>query len=176
MLKEHIDLFRALKEKSNLTNQQIADKSCLSISTINRFFRGDIDNPSFDEVNRILVAMGYSLSGLLESEVYSITRYNIEELLIPYAGRISDPYKQQISQLERDLERAEHATERANDYANHCKEVITYRRKMSTISYAINILLTAFICIILLIDILNPNVGWFRDMIARFSGDILSML
>lgn len=155
MLKEHLDLFRALKEKSNLSNQQIADKSCLSISTINRFFRGEIDNPSFDEVNRILVAMGYSLSGLLDSEIYSITRYNVDEIMIPYIDHITSSYKCQIELLNKDKE--------------HLAAGLSNHRKLSTIAVITAASLMIFICVILIIDLTNTNVGWYRGVFNTFN-------
>lgn len=137
MLKEHLDIFRALKEKSNLTNQQISDKSGLSLSTINRFFRGDIENPSFDEVNRIIAAMGFSISSLVDTEVYSITRYNIDELLIPYADKLSAPIKHELDLALNNIE--------------HLKDTLAFRKKIYTVSLLVNLVLIAFICIFLIL-------------------------
>jgi len=162
MLKEILDIFHALKEKSGMTNQQIADKANLSISTINRFFRGEIENSSFEEVNRILIAMGYSITGLLDGETYAITRYNIEELLLPYMNHITEPYKHELELSRKDVD--------------HLTESLRYRRRMCNISFAVNIFLIAFLCTILIIDAANPDIGWFREMMARYSGDVLGML
>ncbi len=162
MIKEILDIFHSLKEHSGMSNQQIADRANLSVSTINRFFRGEIENPSFEEVNRILIAMGYSITGLLDGETYAITRYNIDELLLPYLDRITEPYKHELEIAKKDIE--------------HLSESLSYRRRMCNISFAVNIALVAFVCAALIIDSLNPNVGWFREMMSRYSGEMLGLI
>ena len=56
-----IDELRQLKEQSNMTNQQIADKSGIPASTIARILSGQTDNPSFQTVSDMVKAMGGSL-------------------------------------------------------------------------------------------------------------------
>lgn len=133
MLKEQLEIFRNLKSKSELSNQQISERSGLSLSTVNRFFRGEIDNPPFDEVNRIITAMGYTLTTLLDTETISISRYNIDELLVPYAERIAAPFRQQIALL-------------SNDNA-HLLESLATQRRITRISFGVS----AFLLIIVIV-------------------------
>lgn len=53
-----------LKEKSGLTNQQIADKSGVPISTVTRVFNGQTDNPAYRTIADIVIAIGGSLDAL----------------------------------------------------------------------------------------------------------------
>ena len=54
-----------LKEKSALTNQQIADLSGVPLSTVTRIFSGQTDNPSFQTISDIVNVMGGSLDEIV---------------------------------------------------------------------------------------------------------------
>ena len=56
---------KALKDKRNLTNQQLSDLSGIPIGTINRIMAGQTDNPSFQTVCDMVIAMGGSLDELV---------------------------------------------------------------------------------------------------------------
>lgn len=56
---------KLLKEKRKLTNQQLADLSGVPIGTINRIMAGQTDNPSFQTVCDIVMAMDGSLDELV---------------------------------------------------------------------------------------------------------------
>lgn len=60
----NIELKR-LKDKRKLTNQQLSDLSGVPIGTINRIMAGQTDNPSFQTVCDMVMAMGGSLDELV---------------------------------------------------------------------------------------------------------------
>ena len=55
---------KELKDKRKLTNQQLADLSGVPLGTINRILSGQTDNPSFQTVCDIVMAMDGSLDEL----------------------------------------------------------------------------------------------------------------
>ena len=55
---------KELKDKRKLTNQQLADLSGVPVGTINRILSGQTDNPSFQTVCDIVMAMNGSLDEL----------------------------------------------------------------------------------------------------------------
>ena len=55
---------KLLKEKRKLTNQQLSDLSGVPMGTINRILSGQTDNPSFQTVCDMVMAMGGSLDEL----------------------------------------------------------------------------------------------------------------
>lgn len=57
-----LDLLKELKNKSGLTNAEIAQKSGISISSIAKIFAGIATNPSLDTIQCIV----YSLGGTLD--------------------------------------------------------------------------------------------------------------
>lgn len=56
---------KLLKEKRKLTNQQLSDLSGVPIGTINRILSGQTDNPSFQAVCDMVMAMDGSLDELV---------------------------------------------------------------------------------------------------------------
>ena len=55
---------KALKMSKNLTIQEISEKSGVPSSTVSRIFSGQTDNPSFQNICDIVIAMGGSLDEL----------------------------------------------------------------------------------------------------------------
>lgn len=55
-----------MKDASNMTAQQIADKSSVPVATVNRVLQGLTENPGFDTVCKLVKAMGGSLNDLDE--------------------------------------------------------------------------------------------------------------
>ena len=56
---------KLLKEKRKLTNQQLSDLSGVPVGTINRILSGQTDNPSFQTVCDMVMAMEGSLDELV---------------------------------------------------------------------------------------------------------------
>lgn len=56
----HLKLSK-FKDRSGLTNQQIAEKSGVPLSTVTRVFNGQTDNPNYRTVADIVLAIGGSL-------------------------------------------------------------------------------------------------------------------
>lgn len=55
---------KELKDQRKLTNQQLSDLSGVPVGTINRIMAGQTDNPSFQTVCDMVMAMGVSLDEL----------------------------------------------------------------------------------------------------------------
>lgn len=55
------DELKALREKRKMTNQQISDASGVPLSSVNRVFSGQTDNPGFLLIRDIVVSMKGSL-------------------------------------------------------------------------------------------------------------------
>lgn len=58
------DQLHALKDRSHVTAQQIADRSGVPLSTVNRILSGETANPSFQTVADIVIALGGSLDSI----------------------------------------------------------------------------------------------------------------
>ena len=58
------DYLKLLKNKKNLTNQELADLSGVPVGTINRIMAGQTDNPNFQTVCDIVFALDGSFDEL----------------------------------------------------------------------------------------------------------------
>ena len=65
MIKMISTQLKELKDKRKLTNQQLAELSGVPVGTINRILSGQTDNPSFQTVCDIVMAMDGSLDELV---------------------------------------------------------------------------------------------------------------
>lgn len=59
------DYLRKLKDKKNITNQELSDLSGVPIGTINRIMAGQTDNPNFQTICDIVIALDGSLDNLV---------------------------------------------------------------------------------------------------------------
>lgn len=113
-----------LKEKSGLTNQQIADKSGVPLSTVTRVFNGQTDNPNYQTVANIVIAMKGSLDDI----------EGIERPCEETPDKVIELYERSIAQKNQ------------------------YIKLLAIVCIA----LVSIIVTVLLIDILNGNIGFVR--------------
>jgi len=84
---------KLLKEKRHLTNQQLSDLSGVPIGTVNRILSGQTDNPSFQAVCDMVMAMDGSLDemvGIKEEPSASDKKSASKEIIQLYEGIIAD--------------------------------------------------------------------------------------
>ena len=87
---------KLLKEKRKLTNQQLADVSGVPIGTVNRILSGQTDNPSFQAVCDMVMAMDGSLDelvGIKEEPAPNERKSASKEIIQLYEGIIADKEK-----------------------------------------------------------------------------------
>ena len=90
---------KQLKEKRKLTNQQLSDLSGVPIGTVNRILSGQTDNPSFQSVCDMVMAMDGSLDelvGIKEEASPSDKKSSNKEIIQLYEGSIADKEKWMI--------------------------------------------------------------------------------
>lgn len=65
-----LENLKELKEKTNMSSKQIAEKTNLPERTVKRIFSGDTDNPYVDTLRRIVAVLGGSLDDIFaESKI-----------------------------------------------------------------------------------------------------------
>lgn len=52
---------KEMKIRSGMTNQQVADKSGVPIGTVNRVMADQVQNPNFETISAIVMALGGSI-------------------------------------------------------------------------------------------------------------------
>ena len=121
---------KLLKEKRKLTNQQLSDLSGVPVGTINRILSGQTDNPSFQTVCDIVIALDGSLDELAGIR----PKRDSEAENAKYPPETEAIYKQMI----------------------HSKDKWIFRL------FVFSCVMVAFIMFLLIFDLLNPNIGFFR--------------
>lgn len=127
------DRLKHLKEKSNLTNQQIADISKVPLSTVNRILAGYTDNPSFSNVCDIIVAMGGSVDEIIGATFPADTSFQCSQHM-KYINNTLELYQ---------------------------KNILEYRKWIRILFTAL-MSLVGIIALLLTIDLLNGKFGLFR--------------
>lgn len=124
------DYLKALKLKKNLTNQELSDLLGVPVGTINRIMANQTDNPSFQTVCDIVIALDGSLDELAGIR----PKKDNEAENAKYTPEIEAIYKQMI----------------------HSKDKWIFRL------FVFSCVIVAFIVFLLIFDLLNPNIGFFR--------------
>lgn len=119
---------KELKDKRKLTNQQLSDLSGIPVGTINRIMAGQTDNPSFQTVCDLVMAMEGSLD-----ELIGIKTSAAKEPL-PVNGTITHLYE----------------------------KTIQTKNKWLICEFICCCALILFIMGIVVYDLLNPQIGFFR--------------
>ena len=86
---------KLLKERRKLTNQQLSDLSGVPIGTINRIMAGQTDNPSFQTVCDIVMAMDGSLDELvgIKEETHQEKKTANKEIIQLYESMLTNKEK-----------------------------------------------------------------------------------
>lgn len=146
-----IDGINAQKSALKLTNQQVSDASGVPKTTVDRILRKETENPSMQSVLAIADAVGYDFSTRKQAAIPEGAQDN------PYIRHIISMYEAQLAAQERQY-----------------NLVTAEKNRWITILAIIVGILGAGVVAILLIDILNPTVGWIqREMSYRSNAGII---
>ena len=131
---------RDLREASGLSYQEIAAKSGVSLSTVRRLMLGQLDLRSLQNLIDVLAAMGCKLSDLEEGT---------EE---PPVTEKAEPAAPVIGITEKEFE------ERLKPYVQQIEDLKRSRTKL----FRCCCFLVVFLMAVLVFDLLNPGIGFFR--------------
>lgn len=165
----------ALKEKTGLTYETIAQKSKRSESTVKNLCSGKSEDPRLDTVAPIVYAMGGSID-----EMYNPSNSK-DEVKAIFIASIKEIYEQQLSELTKTNEAhindiRTHYEQHRQDFKENVerrladkREIIEQQEKYIKTLKNENIVMKIFavICLTILIslliaEVMNPNLGWLR--------------
>ena len=183
-----------LKEQAgNPSNAEIAEKSGIQESTVSRMLAGNVENPRFQTVVDIVIALGGSLDDLvgivrqqpdsvkIDDPIGAVEKViKVEETTLarPLDDAERQRYKDRIQHISDEAMRREEwlqanaaareselrqeymAREAAlrEEFAEHEKR----SHKREVVLFAADCILVLFIMIVLIIDLTNPSMGYFR--------------
>lgn len=161
-IKDIIARIIAKMKELGMTAQQLADKSNVPKSTVDRILRGDTANPLFQTILDLAAAVDYEL---FDSPKPKPVQIPIENDASPYLKHIIAMYERQLADKD-----ASHAREMAKHERQHNLMTAEKNRWIKILAIIVGIL-GAGVVAILLIDILNPTVGWIRRDVAYYSAE-----
>ena len=133
------DYLNRLKSEKSMTNQQIANLSGVSLSTVNRIMAGSAKNPSHEAVVSICSALGGDPAGIKsEHETHPDGRCEI-------FVRVLEGYEQQF-----DRERE-----------SYDAQLRTKDLWIRALAVALGVII-AIILALLVADMLTPHIGWLK--------------
>ena len=164
-----------LKEKTGLTYETIAERSNRSESTVKNLFAGKSDNPGIDTVAPVIYAMGGSIDEMYNpgkskdtmkeisiSSIKEIYEYQLSEtakMSETHINNIRAHYEQHrqdsIENYEKRLSDKREIIEEKEQHIKSLKKEMLYSRIFSLGCIGILVAL-------LIAEVMNPNLGWFR--------------
>lgn len=166
-----IEKLRQLKKKSQMTNQQIAEKSNIPESTIARIFSGKTPNPTVATVIAMARAMGGSPADLLNEEDKIRTEENPapaeggEVLSAPEDKAPAAPDSGENDHAVPDLRTLEYAASHERFYEDIISLYkLEIKKKDAWISRLFWCLaaVVLFILVVLIFDITHPGFGFVK--------------
>ena len=163
----------ALKEKTGLTYEVIAERSKTSESTVKNLITGKTDNPGISTIAPVVYAMGGSID-----EMYSGNNGNTKEVSV---NTIKEIYEHQLAEVSKTSEThinnirthyEQHRQDVKENYENRLADKVEIiEQKDSHINTLKKELLSArifsWVCVAILVllliaEVMNPDLGWFR--------------
>ena len=164
----------ALKEKSGLTYEAIAEKSQRSESTVKNLCSGKTEDPRLDTVAPVIYAMGGSIDEMYTGKSKDkVKEFSIESLKELYEFQLAE-YKateeMHISNIRAHYE--QHRQDSIDNYEKRLadkREIIEEKdKRIKTLEKNnLSTMIFSWVCVFILIAILvaelmNPNLGWLR--------------
>ena len=164
-----------LKTKTGLTYEAIAEKSERSVSTVKNLCSGKTEDPRIDTVAPVLYALGGSMDEMLnpgmnkdeikESSVFALKDIyehqitSMKETNEAHISNIRAHYEQHHQDLKENFERRlADKRELIESYKEHIK---TLDKEFLISKIALCVCVVVFIAV-LIAELMNPNLGWFR--------------
>lgn len=156
----YIKYLKELKASRNLTSQEIATLSNIPLATVSRVLSGTTDNPTFDTISKMVVAMGGSIDEMIGIKIPDDVPMTpqVDHTITMYADLLNEKDKL-IAEKDRRLEKATKTIET-------CRETLKLERRerRRTLKIFAGFMLGLFLFLIgfLVFDIYNGAFGYFR--------------
>ena len=157
----------ALKEKSGLTYEAIAEISGRSESTVKNLCSGKTEDPRLDTVAPVIFAVGGSIDEMYTGK----SKDAVKEISI---SSIKEIYEQQLSEMAKINEthinniRA-HYEQHRQDFKESCErqladknEIIKEKNNQATFLKILACVGYAILIGLLILEVSNPNLGWIK--------------
>lgn len=135
---QYVDKLRALKDRQNLTNGDIAQRTGIPLTTVTKIFNGRTVSPSFDSIVQIAIVLGASVDKL--------------------AG-VTPP--EDADEAANSAARAELSRAKDDRIRELCRERDKERREKHTLAIILTCVI-GIVLVLLMIDVVNGHFGFIR--------------
>lgn len=150
----------AKAEEVGLNRQQVSDRAKIPKSTVDNIWSGRTTNPTLQTIIDLADAVGYPLDSAPALPCPVVPESDNSS----YLKHIISMYERQLA--DKDIA---HDRELSSLRFHHNTTVAEKNRWITILGLTCFVLVTGII-IILLIDITNPTVGWYRREMANYAG------
>lgn len=158
----------ALRLKNDLTFEAIAEKSKRSVSTIKNLCNGKTEDPRIDTVAPIVYAMGGSIDEMYnpdksKDEIKETSVLAMKDIYENQLDAIKASYDEQINNIRGHYE--QHHQDLVENFEKRLadkREIIEIQKKDCKSSYIVSWILGFILIALLIAEVMNPNLGWFR--------------
>lgn len=153
---DYISRLKKLKEERDLTYAEIAELSNVPLPTVKRVFGGGTDNPTFDTVAQITIALGGSLDEIagIKTTEERMQSPRIENVISSYAELLKG--KDDLIR-----EKDERLAEKNDSIEGLRKQRDKERKEKHWLAWFLAGFISVVIAV-LLYDMLNGHMGYFR--------------
>ena len=164
----------ALKAKTGLTFEAIAEKSQRSVSTVKNLCSGKTEDPRLDTVAPVIYAMGGSIDEMYTGqskdvvketsinsikEIYEQQLIEINKINEAHISNIRAHYEQHRDDFKESVERRladkREIIGQKDEHIETLKKEIALSRILACVGYGILIIL-------LILEVTNPSLGWIK--------------
>ena len=157
-----------LRLKNDLTFEAIAEKSKRSVSTIKNLCSGKTEDPRLDTVAPIVYAMGGSIDEMYnpdknKDEIKETSVLAMKDIYENQLAAIKASYDEQISNIRGHYE--QHHQDLVDNFEKRLadkREIIEMQKKANRLSTIVAWTLGVILIGLLVAEVMNPNLGWFR--------------
>lgn len=161
----YVSALKSMKERSKMTVKQISEASGIPDATVSRILSGGTEQPSFQAVAAIVIAMGFSLDELIghapaaapAQESFKRCEGDSCSMLAVLKKQKEDDaarYQDMVSRYETRLEKMEHQT----------SSIVAKKDRWLVRLFCLSLVLAACFIILLILDICVSDVGFiFRQ-------------
>ena len=158
----------SLRIKNGLTFEAIAEKSKRSESTVKNLCTGKTEDPRLDTVAPIVYAMGGSLDEMLnpdksKDEIKETSVLAMKDIYENQLNAIKESYDEQIKSIRTHYE--QHHKDLVDNFEKRLadkRELIELQKKEHKTSKIVAWIFGIILVSLLIVEILNPNLGWIR--------------
>ena len=158
----------SLKKDTGLTYDAIAKKVDKSESTVKNLCLGNVEDPRVDTVAMIVYALGGSMDEMLnpkesKDELKETSILALKDIYEEQLNTLKETHKEEIQSIRAHYE--QHHQDLVDNFEKRLsdkREIIEIQKKEGLTSKIVAWSLGAILISLLIAEVMNPNLGWFR--------------